>query len=152
MAAASVGAVAAVAACTKPEQQSGSAAPGASSPAAAPGPNGAQPQLTQPATGVSMTPGYARTIAQMAYLWGWPMVNMINRHDKITAAPQPGLLGGILPVAPQGRLAMLSNYIEPSETFVTCPNQDVVYGLAYMSLDEQPVVVQVPDFGDRFWV
>lgn len=47
---------------------------------------------------------------------------------------------------------MLADYIEPSETFVTCPNQDVVYGLAYMSLDEQPVVAQVPDFGDRFWV
>ncbi|MEN4451669.1 DUF1254 domain-containing protein [Mycobacterium sp. SM3041] len=152
MAAVSVGAVAAVAACTKPEQQPGPPAPGTSSPTPVPGANGSQPQVTQPATGISMTPGYARTVAQMAYLWGWPMVNMINRHDKITAAPQPGLLGGILPVAPQGRLAMLSNYIEPSETFVTCPNQDVVYGLAYMSLDEQPVIVQVPDFGDRFWV
>jgi hypothetical protein len=110
------------------------------------------PSVTQPATGIEMTPGYARTIAQMAYLWGWPLVNMVNRHRTITQAPRPGLLNGVLPVAPQGRLAMLSDYIDPSETFVTCPNQDVVYGLAYFSLDEQPVVVQVPDFGDRFWV
>lgn len=99
-----------------------------------------------------MTPGYAATIAQIAYMWGWPMVNMINRHRTITQAPQPGLLNGVLPVAPQGRLAMLADYIDPAETFVTCPNQDVVYGLAYMSLDEQPVIAQVPDFGDRFWV
>ncbi|QLL10306.1 DUF1254 domain-containing protein [Mycobacterium vicinigordonae] len=99
-----------------------------------------------------MTPGYARTIGQFAYVWGWPMVNMISRSDSITKAPHPGLLGGIIPVAPQGRLAMLSNYVDPSETFVTCPNQDVVYGLAYLSLDEQPVIIQVPDFGDRFWV
>lgn len=109
-------------------------------------------RITQPATGIVMSPGYAATLARFAYVWGWPMVNMLNRHDSITQAPQPSLLNGVLPVAPQGRLAMLADYIEPSETFVTCPNQDVVYGLAYMSLDEQPVIVQVPDFGDRFWV
>jgi hypothetical protein len=108
--------------------------------------------ITQPATGITMHPGYARTMAQMAYVWGWPMVNMINRRNRITQAPRPGLLGGILPVAPRGQVGMLHDYIEPSETFVTCPNQDVVYGLGFFSLDEEPVVAQVPDFGDRFWV
>jgi hypothetical protein len=47
---------------------------------------------------------------------------------------------------------MLFDYIDPGQTFVTCPNQDVVYGLGFFSLDEEPVVAQVPDFGDRFWV
>jgi len=146
--------LAAAAACSTGEQKNstnqGASATTTSEAPATPG--GPAAQVTQPAAGVLMTPGYARTIAQFAYVWGWPMVNMINRYDTITKAPNPGLLGGILPVAPQGRLAMLSDYILPSETFVTCPNQDVVYGLAYMSLDEQPVIVQVPDFGDRFWV
>ncbi|MGB3687310.1 MAG: DUF1254 domain-containing protein [Ornithinimicrobium sp.] len=27
------------------------------------------------------------------------------------------------------------------QTFIACPNQDVVYGLGFFSLDEQPVVV-----------
>jgi hypothetical protein len=108
--------------------------------------------LTQPVTGVLMHPGYARTIAQMAYVWGWPMVNMLNRKARITQAPHPGLLGGILPAAPRGEVGMLHDYILPSETFVTCPNQDVVYGLGFFSLDEEPVVAQVPDFGSRFWV
>jgi hypothetical protein len=110
------------------------------------------PQLTQPATGIVMHPGYARTIAQAAYVWGWPMVNMINRRAAITQAPEPGHLNGVLPAAPRGQIAMLDDYIEPSETFVTCPNQDVVYGLGFFDLDEEPVVIQVPDFGDRFWV
>lgn len=35
---------------------------------------------------------------------------------------------------------------------MTCPNQDIVYGLGFFSLDEEPVIAQVPDFGDRFWV
>jgi hypothetical protein len=47
---------------------------------------------------------------------------------------------------------MLNDYIDPGQTFVTCPNQDVVYGLRFFSLDEEPVIAQVPDFGVRFWV
>jgi hypothetical protein len=35
---------------------------------------------------------------------------------------------------------------------VTCPNQDVVYGAGFFALDKGPIVFQVPDFGDRFWV
>lgn len=109
-------------------------------------------QLTQPDNDALMHPDYVKTIARMAYLWGWPMVNMINRYERITQAPHPGLLGGILPAAPRGQLGMLHDYITPAETFVTCPNQDVVYGLGFFSLDEQPVIAQVPDFGERFWV
>jgi hypothetical protein len=99
-----------------------------------------------------MTEGYARTVAQFAYVWGWPLVNTFNRHRTISQVPEAVLLNGVLPVAPMGRLAMLSDYVDPSENFVTCPNQDVVYGLANVSLDDEPVIVQVPDFGDRFWV
>jgi hypothetical protein len=112
----------------------------------------AMSRVTEPATGILMHTDYARTIAQMAYVWGWPIVNMINRRAAITQAPQPGHLNGVLPAAPRGQIAMLADYIEPSETFVTCPNQDVVYGLGFFSLDEEPVVIQAPDFGDRFWV
>lgn len=113
---------------------------------------GAASNVTEPATGVTMQPDYARTIAQMAYVWGWPMANMLNRNAKTTQAPRPGLVGGILPGAPRGQIGMLHDYIVPEETFVTCPNQDVVYGLGFFSLDEEPVVAQVPDFGNRFWV
>ena len=31
-------------------------------------------KLTQPATGVNMPPAYVKTVARMAYVWGWPMV------------------------------------------------------------------------------
>ncbi|STQ12186.1 Protein of uncharacterised function (DUF1254) [Enterobacter cloacae] len=56
--------------------------------------------------------------------------------------------GGMVPVAPMGQLSMLTDYIKPEETFVTCPNQDVAYGLGFFELDKEPVVLQVPDFGD----
>ncbi len=47
---------------------------------------------------------------------------------------------------------MLLDYIAPEQIFIICPNQDVVYGMGFMSLDEQLVIVQVPDIGERFWV
>lgn len=108
--------------------------------------------ITQPVSGVLMHPDYVKAVARQAYLWGWPMINQLNRSQTITKAPHPGLMGGILPVAPRGKIGMLHDYITPSETFVTCPNQDVVYGLGFFSLNDEPVVIQVPDFGDRFWV
>jgi hypothetical protein len=109
-------------------------------------------EVTSPATGVVMQPEYAKVIGRLAYVWGWPMVNQMNRRAAITQAPEPGRLNGVLPVAPRGQIGMLNNYIDPNQTFVTCPNQDVVYGLGFFSLDVEPVVIQVPDFGDRFWV
>ena len=110
------------------------------------------PELSLPTSEVMMPPAYAEALARYAYVWGWPMVNMYNRRTAITQAPKAALLNGVIPVAPQGQLAMLSDYIDPAETFVTCPNQDVVYGLGFFDLDTEPVVIQVPDFGDRFWV
>ena len=47
---------------------------------------------------------------------------------------------------------MLTNYISPNQTFIACPNQDVVYGAGFSALDKEPTVFQVPDFGKRFWV
>ena len=47
---------------------------------------------------------------------------------------------------------MLTDYVDPEERSVACPNQDVVYGVGALALDVSPVVIQVPDFGDRFWV
>lgn len=104
------------------------------------------------AEGVIMHSEYVKTIGQMAYVWGWPMVNSHNRRATITQAPEPGKLGGVVPVAPRGRLSMLNDYVKPNQSFVACPNQDVIYGTAFCSLDEEPVVLQLPDFGDRFWV
>jgi len=59
---------------------------------------------------------------------------------------------GPLVFAPLNRNAMFTDYVDPAERAVACPNQDVVYGLASIALDLSPVVVQVPDFGERFWV
>ena len=108
-------------------------------------------EVPGPMPGTAMTTAYVQTVGRMTYLWGWPLVNVANRAHAFSEAPEPGLLGGVVPVA-FNRNAMLTGYISPEERFITCPNQDVVYGAGYFALDKEPVVVQVPAFGDRFWV
>ena len=105
-----------------------------------------------PVPGTRITEAYARMIAREAYFWAWPMANMYNKRLAFSKAPEPGLLGGVLPFAPLNRVSMLTDYVDPAERAVACPNQDVVYGGGTLALDVSPVVVQVPDFGSRFWV
>ena len=112
----------------------------------------AQPTPPGPVAGTRTTETYVRTVARDTYVWAWPMLNIYNRRLAFAQSPQVGLMNGVLPFAPLNRMAMLSDYIKPSQRWVACPNQDVVYGAGIAALDQTPVVVQVPDFGKRFWV
>ena len=117
---------------------------------------GASLQTTTPAaepvTGNRLTRDYVRLIGRFAYLWAWPMVNIRSRlvtHERLLEA---GLAGGVLPVAPPNQLAMLCDYIDASQHVMTCPDHDAVQGFGVLALNREPVVVQVPDFGDRVWL
>jgi len=108
-------------------------------------------EVPGPAAGTAMTKEYVQMVGRMAYLWGWPLVNSVNRSIAFSKAPEPGLIGGVVPIAFNGN-AMLTGYISPDQTIIACPNQDVAYGAGWMTLDKEPIVFQVPNFGDRFWV
>lgn len=105
-----------------------------------------------PVPGLRMTSEYVASIARFAYVWGWPMVSMINRRTALTSVDEPGLRGGALPNAPMGHVCMLTDYIPADQRFVACTNQDVLYGFGFAALDDEPIVIEVPDHGDRFWV
>ncbi|MDR5814767.1 MULTISPECIES: DUF1254 domain-containing protein [unclassified Caballeronia] len=122
--------------------QTGPAQPSQSAAATTPG----------PVPGYVMSEAYARSIARTLYVWAWPMTNVYNRLLAARQVKEPGLNEGIVPLGPPNQLSMLHDYMEPAERFVACPNQDVVYGSATLDLDASPVVVQVPNFGSRFWV
>ena len=114
-------------------------------------------EVPTPPPGTAMGKAYVQTVGRMAYTWGYAMVNSHNRRAGFAYVTGQngnvaGLNGGVVPMAPVNEAAMLTDYVDPSQTFVTCPNQDVVYGAGYYALDKEPVVFQVPDFGDRFWV
>jgi hypothetical protein len=131
----------------KPAQEASMPQPTNTTPAAP-----APAQIAGTPTGTVMTPEYVATVGRIAYVWGWPLVNNLNRSIGMTSVPAPGRLGGIAPVSPAGHVSMLTDYIDAGERLVTCPNQDTVYGAGFQHVDTQPVVVQVPDFGNRFFV
>jgi hypothetical protein len=91
-----------------------------------------------------------RLLASEAYLWGWPLVYLHHRRVALEMVPAPGRSGG-LPVAPLNRLSMLTDLIKPTAA-VPCANQDVIYGFGMFDLAADAVVLQVPDFGGRFWL
>jgi hypothetical protein len=47
-----------------------------------------------------MPPAYVELVARMAYLWGWPLVNNLNRSIRMKDVPEPGRLGGVVPASP----------------------------------------------------
>src|SRR5262247_4560954 len=119
--------------------------------AVAPSPEWAQAMPPGPVAGTKITEAYSRQIARDAYFWAWPLVNVYNRRLTYETVSEV-VMAGPVPAAPLNHLGMLTDYIVPEERIVACPNQDVVYGVGALALDKSPVVIQVPDFGDRFWV
>ena len=44
-------------------------------------------EVCGPVPGTVMIPEYASVIARMAYVWGWPLVNMHNRREMFRKMP-----------------------------------------------------------------
>lgn len=72
------------------------------------------------------------------------MVNVFNRRRHFSTVKEPARFGPLIQ-APVNQFAMLTDYVDPGERAVACPNQDVVYGLGAIGLDVSPVVYQVVD-------
>jgi hypothetical protein len=108
-------------------------------------------EVPRPAAGNIMTADYVEMVGRMAYIWGWPLVANANRAVAFSKAPEPGLIGGVVPIA-YGGIAMLTDYVAANQRVIACSNQDVVYGPGFLPLGKEPFVFQVPEFGDRFWV
>ncbi|MDF0579257.1 DUF1254 domain-containing protein [Bradyrhizobium yuanmingense] len=116
-----------------------------------PSPEWQRALLSGPDPAMKITEEYAQHVMRDAYFWAWPLINMYNRRLAFSQMKEMRYVGA-LPQVPLNRLAMLTDYIAPDQRHTACPNQDVVYGVGPLALDLSPVVIQVPDFGDRFWV
>src|SRR5271157_5342323 len=90
-------------------------------------------EVSGPATG-PMTKAYVQMVGRVAYFWGWPLVYVYNQRTELTKVPEPVLLNGAICIAPMNHLSMLTGYVNPAEADIADPNQDVVYGLGYLSL------------------
>jgi hypothetical protein len=127
------------------------AADPASSMALSPSPGWARAMPPAPDVRVKITEAYARHVARDAFFWAWPLVNVFNKRRGAEQSKELAYAGPA-PAAPLNRIVMLTDYVAPEERIVACPNQDVAYGGGSLGFDRSAVVIQVPDFGERFWV
>ncbi|WP_197713145.1 hypothetical protein [Polynucleobacter necessarius] len=51
-------------------------------------------QVPGPVQGLSMSKEYVQTIGRLAYIWGYPLVNMYARRLAMQEVPAAGLSGG----------------------------------------------------------
>ncbi|HEX2447982.1 MAG TPA: DUF1254 domain-containing protein [Methyloceanibacter sp.] len=114
---------------------------------------GRGPMPTGPVPGSKLTPEFVQAVGRFACLWAWPLVNVYNRYwTQDWVKIRTYLVGGVAPVAPINRLGMLVGYNQPGQRYITCPSQDLIYGFGVLDLSRDAVVLQVPDFGTRFFV
>ena len=104
---------------------------------------------------------WAYTIGTQAYIWGYPLVSDFSRFAAASTIKDyeikaingtDGVLLDATPGAPINHICFLSNYANPAERRVVCPNQDTLYGAAYLDLAKEPVVLRIPDMKGRYWI
>lgn len=89
----------------------------------------------------------ARHVGTLAYLWGWPVVDMTRQMHNETHR-----------VAPDQVIAAPVNHFYRYERLMTpstggelrAPNNDTLYFGGWFDLAAEPVILQVPDTGGRY--
>jgi hypothetical protein len=99
------------------------------------------------ASAQNVTPSEAKTIAEDAYIYGYPLVTMdMTRRVTTNVAAPEGLR------APMGQFANDRDYPTAAFRDVTAPNADTLYSLAWLDLSKEPYILSLPDEGDRYYL
>lgn len=85
-------------------------------------------------------------LAQQAYVYGFPLVFNL---DQVLRYVDTGI--GANPAAPFNAFSHARALATPADEFVTI-NNDTVYSMGQVDLSVGPVVLTVPDVGDRYYV
>jgi hypothetical protein len=89
---------------------------------------------------------YAYSLGIQAYIYGYPLVLMERTRQlqtKLDASIQPALTASNV---------FFYKTIDPEFRDVVTPNVNTVYCAAFLDLSENPVVLNVPDTNDRYYV
>ena len=76
-------------------------------------------------------------VAEHAYIWGFPLV--LTSHYRDLASTYP-----------LNRFAVSTRLSEPNDR-VAAPNVDTLYGFAFLDLSHEPLILHVPETGDRYY-
>jgi hypothetical protein len=89
----------------------------------------------------------ARTIAEEAYIYGYPLVTMEMTRRVMTNVATPGNKH-----APLGQFALMREYPTAAFREVTAPNADTLYSIAWLDLSREPYILSIPDAHGRYYL
>jgi hypothetical protein len=94
-------------------------------------------------------PGTEQAVADAvdAYVYGYPLVTMDMTRRQFTNVATPDAAH-----APVGQMLKLRTYPAVDNHAVTAPNADTLYTTAWMDVSQEPMVLSVPDMGDRYFL
>ncbi|MFF5922648.1 DUF1254 domain-containing protein [Streptomyces flavochromogenes] len=84
--------------------------------------------------------------ATKAWLYGYPLVTAAMTKGTMTAVPARD---DARRKAPVNQFCYMHSTPDASFTEFVSPNADTLYSSAWLDLSEQPLVLVLPDFGDR---
>ena len=108
------------------------------------------PVLTVPTfaqTDQNLTPDQARTLARDAWVFGMPLVYIEKQIDALTHVTKPE--GHFAPI---NQFAHYREFPDASNRTVVGFNVDTLYSLAQLDLSNGPIVLSIPDMGNRYWI
>src|SRR5215813_3022056 len=94
-----------------------------------------------------LTADEARTLARDAWVFGMPLVYVEKQIDALTHVTKPE--GHFAPI---NQFAHYREFPDASNRTVVGINVDTLYSLAQLDLSNGPIVLSVPDMGNRYWL
>lgn len=95
----------------------------------------------------SLTPDEAKSLAKDAFLFGMPVVYTEIQFDFNTYATRVKKNK-----APVNQFVHYRAFVEASDKSVVGLNVDNLYSLANLDLSKEPLVLSIPQMGNRFWL
>ena len=89
----------------------------------------------------------ALSIAEDAYIFGYPLVLMDVTRSAMTSVPKASGRK-----APMNQFLHMETFPDPSVTDVVSPNADTLYSTAWLDLTLEPIVLSLPEMGDRYYL
>ncbi|MEJ8848334.1 DUF1254 domain-containing protein [Variovorax rhizosphaerae] len=89
---------------------------------------------------------YVESLARIVYYWAYPAVDAFGRTSswEVMKAAGPGATMGLFPGAPKNMMGYLDDHMSPAQRKVVTPNSDTIYGVSFVDLTHEAVVVQTP--------
>jgi hypothetical protein len=86
-------------------------------------------------------------IASLAYIWGFPLVSVIRTADFTTSPNIPTGPGR----GPENTFNHFRVFPNANFTDIVRPNVDTLYSIAYLDLENGPLILQIPPIADRYY-